>query len=36
MLFTLSARTLRGDSTTAQLDTVWKELQTHVDHVVDR
>ena len=27
---------LRGENTSAQLDTVWKELQTHVDHVVDK
>jgi hypothetical protein len=29
-------RSLRGDSTAQQLDLVWKELQNHVDHVVDR
>ena len=29
-------RTLRGDTTSLQLDTVWKELQTHVDHVIDK
>jgi hypothetical protein len=27
---------LRGDSNEDQLLTVWKELQAHVDHVLDR
>lgn len=29
-------KSLRGDSTTQQLDLVWKEMQNHVDHVVDK
>lgn len=29
-------RTLRGETTSLQLDSVWKELQTHVDHVIDK
>jgi len=29
-------KTLRGDTTAQQLDLNWKELQNHVDHVVDR
>ena len=36
LIIILNFRTLRGDSTTTQLDTVWKELQAHVDHVIDR
>ena len=29
-------RALRGDSFEAKLDSIWKELQSHVDHVLDR
>ena len=29
-------KTLRGENTASRLDSVWKELQTHVDHVIDR
>ena len=29
-------RTLRGDTDSARLDIMWKELQTQVDHVIDR
>merc|ERR1719369_1972769 len=29
-------KSLRGDTTSGQLDLVWKELQNHVDHVIDR
>jgi len=29
-------KSLRGESTSGQLDLVWKELQNHVDHVIDR
>ena len=36
MLRFFVSRTLRGESTAGQLDSVWKELQTHVDHVIDR
>jgi hypothetical protein len=27
---------LRGNSTEEQLDILWKEMQNHVDHVVDK
>ena len=29
-------KSIRGDSIFLKLDTVWKELQQHVDHVLDR
>jgi len=29
-------KSLRGENTSVQLDLVWKELQNHVDHVIDR
>merc|ERR1719187_1163315 len=29
-------KVLRGENTAEQLDLVWKELQMHVDHVIDR
>ena len=29
-------RALKGDSFEAKLDSIWKELQSHVDHVLDR
>ena len=28
-------RALKGDSFEAKLDSIWKELQSHVDHVLD-
>ena len=29
-------RAVRGDSIFLKLDTIWKDLQQHVDHVLDR
>ena len=29
-------KVIRGDTPLMQLDTVWKELQNHIDHVLDR
>jgi len=29
-------KAVRGDSVTLKMDTIWKDLQQHVDHVLDR
>ena len=29
-------KSIRGDSIVMKMDTTWKELQQHVDHVLDR